>query len=168
MNTKILDNRAQYSKTRSKNPNLLLISQFNQLPSCSAPLAISTTPAPKGWIHTDITNWPLTWKGWTSSACSVICWSCLQRMNQCKLLAAPGSKWTDDQGVEWDNKNAIILSGMWGSLDALSSPQVNHLVGPAAPGMTLCICLLSSSFSLLYPPPLCSVILWLFFLLYSL
>ena len=75
-------------------------------------------------------------------------------MNQCKLLPAPGSKWTDDLGVEWDNKNAIILSGMRDSLDALSTPQVNHLVGPVAPVMTLSICLLSSSLSILYPPPL--------------
>lgn len=78
-------------------------------------------------------------------------------MNQCKLLPAPGSKWTDDQGVEWDNKNAIILSGMQDSLDALSTPQVNHLVSPVAPVIafsTFSICLLSSSLSILYPPPL--------------
>lgn len=75
-------------------------------------------------------------------------------MNQCKLLPAPGSKWTDDQGVEWDNKNAIILSGMRDSVDALSTPQVNHLVRPVAPVMTHSICLLSSSLSILYPPPL--------------
>lgn len=40
------------------------------------------------------------------------------------------------------------------SLDALSTPQVNHLAGPAAPVMTLSICLLGGSLSILYPPPL--------------
>lgn len=98
----------------------------------------------------------------------MICWSCLQRMNRCELLAASGSKWMDDQGVEWDNKNVIILSGMQDALDALSTPQVNHLVVPVAPVMAHSVCLLSSSLSILYPPPLtspplCSVIIWFFF-----
>lgn len=98
-------------------------------------------------------NWELTWKGGLSSVCSASGWSCLKCMNQCKLLPASVSKWTDEQGVEWDSKNVIILLGMWDSVDVLSTLQVNYLVGLLASEMAVWIWLMSGSLSILSSPP---------------